>query len=222
MDRRVTLTFDNGPAAGTIEAALEALARHDATATFFVVGRDLARPGVRALVEATARAGHRVGNHTLTHTLLLGDVTDEATLEREIEEAQELLGELGAARLFRPYGGGGILGPHLLSAPAVQHLGAGGYTCVLWNCVPRDWEQPSRWVETALADIATRDWSVVVLHDAERDAMRHLPRFLDELRARGVELVADYPDSCVPIRRGVVQGSLDGIMASEGGCTNGA
>jgi hypothetical protein len=44
--------------------------------------------------------------------------------------------------LFRPFGGGGTLDSGLLNRKAVDYLCAGGFTCVLWNCVPRDWEDP--------------------------------------------------------------------------------
>ena len=45
-------------------------------------------------------------------------------------------------RLFRPFGGGGALDSGLLNRKVVDYLCAGGFTCVLWNCVPRDWEDP--------------------------------------------------------------------------------
>ncbi len=213
MSRRVTLTFDNGPTPGVTEGVLQTLQQHGAPATFFVVGRELERDGVRALAERAVAEGHRVGNHTLTHTVLLGACDDPALPEREIGGAQRLLGELaGSERLFRPFGGGGILGPQLLGPHAVDYLEAGGFTCVLWNSVPRDWEDPDGWVEACLADVAEKDWTVAVLHDTPTGAMRHLPRFLDELDRAGATFCRDFPDSCVPIRRGVRTAPLDHLM----------
>jgi hypothetical protein len=40
---------------------------------------------------------------------------------------------------------------------------------VLWNAVPGDWKDPE-WVETALRQVARRDWTVLVLHDVARAA----------------------------------------------------
>lgn len=200
---RVTLTFDNGPTPGITDAVLDALAERDAKATFFVVANDLRAPGARALAGRVAAAGHWIGNHTLTHTVQLGDVDADAAAA-EIEEAQAELGELAHPdRLFRPYGGGGVLSDRLLSDEAVAILERGGYTCVLWNSVPRDWEDPHGWVERAVDDVAGRDWSVVVLHDTPTGAMDELPRFLDALREDGVDVVQEFPDDCVPVRRGV-------------------
>jgi peptidoglycan/xylan/chitin deacetylase (PgdA/CDA1 family) len=209
----VTITFDNGPTAGVTDHVLHALAEHDVRATFFVVGSDLLRDGARELVERAAADGHWVGNHTMTHTVQLGDA-DADVARAEIGEAQELLAELAHPdRLFRPFGGGGVLGNRLLSHAAVEELVAGGYTCVLWNSVPRDWEDPHGWVARCLEDVTSRDWSVVVLHDTPTGAMEHLPAFLDGLEERNVEVVQAFPEDCVPIRHGVVRGPIDALLS---------
>lgn len=216
--RRVTLTFDNGPRAGVTDAVLDTLAEHGVRATFFVVGQDLERPGARALLERAVAEGHWVGNHTLHHDVQFGDHDGAGLPEREVGETQRLLGALAhPARLFRPYGGGGVLGPRLLSADLVRYLVAGAYTLVLWNCVPRDWERPHAWVEPCLAEVAARDWSLVVLHDFDAAAMSHLDELVVRLRDADVEIVQDLPTSCVPIERGVVRGELDAFMAAPTG-----
>jgi peptidoglycan/xylan/chitin deacetylase (PgdA/CDA1 family) len=213
--RRVTLTFDNGPRAGVTDAVLDTLAEHDVRATFFVVGEDLERPGARTLLERAVAEGHAVGNHTLHHDVQFGDHDDAGLPEREVGEAQRLLGALAhPARLFRPYGGGGVLGPRLLSPDLVRYLVAGAYTLVLWNCVPRDWERPHAWVEPCLAEVAAQDWSLVVLHDFDAAAMGHLGELIVRLRDADVEIVQELPASCVPIDRGVVRGKLGALMAA--------
>jgi hypothetical protein len=64
--------------------------------------------------------------------------------------------------------------------------------------------------------VATWDWTLVVLHDLPEGGTAHLPRLLDRLEAMDAELVQAFPDSCVPIRRGEVQGDLTGLMAAPG------
>jgi peptidoglycan/xylan/chitin deacetylase (PgdA/CDA1 family) len=210
----VTLTFDNGPWPGVTETVLDDLAEASVHATFFVVGEQLARPGARDLGARAVAEGHWIGNHTLTHSVPFGTSDDPALPEREIETTQARIGELAHDdRLFRPFGRGGILDTQLLSRGAVDHLCAGGYTCVLWSSVPRDWEDVDGWVDRCLADVASSEWSVVVVHDVPTGAMVHLPRLIDELRHRDVEIVQEFPDSCVPIRRGEVLGDLSPIVA---------
>jgi peptidoglycan/xylan/chitin deacetylase (PgdA/CDA1 family) len=216
--RRVTLTFDNGPRPGVTESVLDVLRERDVRATFFVVGEDLARPGARAILERATAEGHWIGNHTMTHGMQFGDDDDPDLPEREVGDAQRALDGLSHPdRLFRPYGGGGLLGPSLLSPRLVRYLEDGGYTLVLWNCVPRDWERPRSWVGPCLEQVAAQEWSLVVLHDFEAEAMRGLPALLDGLRDSGAELVQGFPDACVPIRRGIRVGDLDGLVASATG-----
>jgi peptidoglycan/xylan/chitin deacetylase (PgdA/CDA1 family) len=213
--RRVTLTFDNGPTPGITDAVLDEMAARTLRATFFVVGWDLERPGARELSERAVAEGHWIGNHTLSHSLQFGESDDPEFGTREIVEAEALIGSLAHPdRLFRPYGGGGVISRNVLTAGAIRTLVDGAYTCVLWNCVPRDWERPRTWVADALEMIDSRAWSLVVLHDQDTGAMRQLPTFLDELIERGVEIRQDFPDECVPIRRGQLTGSVEHLYAA--------
>ena len=94
------------------------------------------------------------------------------------------------------------MGPHLLHPAVVERLEAGGYTCVLWNCVPGDWRDPDNWVARAMEDCRSRTWSLVVLHDLPTGAMAHLDRFIRQLRDEGMEFTEEYPPDCVPILNG--------------------
>jgi peptidoglycan/xylan/chitin deacetylase (PgdA/CDA1 family) len=202
MSQQVTLTFDNGPTRVTSQV-LDVLAEREVPASFFLVGERLRGRGARALAERALAEGHRLGNHSLTHSTPLGVRDDPAEAAREIDEMQALLGDLvQGERFFRPFGGGGIIDANLLGRHSFERLVQGEYTCVLWNSVPRDWEDPVHWPETCLADIASRPWSVVVLHDLPTGAMDRLPAFLDSLDARGIEVVHELPDDCVPLRLG--------------------
>jgi peptidoglycan/xylan/chitin deacetylase (PgdA/CDA1 family) len=212
--KKVTLSFDNGPdPSGTTAFVLDELAGRGILASFFVVGRKLARPGARDLAERARDQGHWIGNHTLTHSIMFGDSDDASLAGREIGETQDLIGELAHPdRLFRPYGGGGVISQRLLNASAVSYLEDGGYTCVLWTSVPRDWEADAAWVDRCLADIEVQDWTVVVAHDLPSGGMAYLPALLDRIEAMGAEIVQDFPPACVPIRRGVVEADLSRIV----------
>jgi hypothetical protein len=52
----------------------------------------------------------------------------------------------------------------------------------------RDWADPEGWVETALAQLARQYWTLMVLHDVRSGAMRHLDRFLAEVKELGGRL----------------------------------
>jgi peptidoglycan/xylan/chitin deacetylase (PgdA/CDA1 family) len=212
----VTLSFDNGPEPEVTPAVLEILARAGTPSTFFVLGKKLADPERRKLAQRALAEGHWIGNHTYTHSVPFGINPDPGACEKEIASTQVLVGELAHPdRLFRPFGGGGNLNRQLLSSRAVDFLSGGGYSCVLWNAVPRDWEDVDGWVERALEQCAAQSWSLVVLHDLPTGAMRHLERFIERAREGGGRFRQDFPPQCVPIRRGRIVLPLEDYVAQD-------
>lgn len=205
---KVTLTFDNGPSSVT-GSVLDCLAAHRVKASFFVVGQNLSQQENLNVAMRASREGHWLGNHTFTHTKPLGELDATAALW-EFQETERALSWLNQpVKLFRPYGRGGGLGPNLLHPVVVDKLVAGEYSCVLWNSVPRDWEDHDGWVEHALADCRRLSWSLVVLHDLPTGAMSHLGEFIGSLKSEGFEITQEYPDSCVPILKGKQIAPLD-------------
>ena len=184
-DRRVALTFDDGPDPDWTPRVLAALARYDAPATFFVRGDHLrAHPGVHA---RSVEAGHELANHTWDHPDLgrLPLVQVEDQLTRTSAEMRRVTGR--APTLFRPpYG---HLGGSTLLAAAEA-----GLDCVLWSTQMHEdaWVgHPDRVVPGARGLVSAGD--VVLAHDsgsADRLAtIDHLDGILAALRADGHELV---------------------------------
>lgn len=201
----LTLSFDNGPEPQVTPFVLEILRKRGIKATFFVIGEKLADPERRRLAARAHDEGHWIGNHTYTHSLPLGLQHDPDTAEHEIARTQRLIGGLAhPQRWFRPFGGGGNLDERLLKPSVVDHLCKGGYSCVLWNAIPRDWDDPDGWTVRALAQCRAQAWSLMVLHDLPTGAMRHLEAFLDSAAAAGARLRQDFPPDCVPIRAGKI------------------
>ena len=98
----------------------------------------------------------------------------------------------------------------------MRHLQAGGHTVVLWNAIPRDFDDPEGWPDRARAQHAAATAPVLmVLHDLPNGAMRQLDRVLGAWQDQGVEFLAEPPDSCVPIRRGVAMPGLADYVAAE-------
>jgi len=213
MTRRVTLSFDNGPDPETTPLVLDILARRGIKTTFFVIGEKLRDPARHALVARAYAEGHWIGNHTFHHLAPLGASQFSRAAEWEIGRTQELIGELAHPdRLFRPFGSGGVLDDALLSPSVVDYLCRGGFTCVLWNVIPRDWEDPEGWVPRALEMCAAEDWPLVVIHDIATTAMDRLDAFLDGLEAAGYAIQQDFPPGCVPIRRGEIVADISAIV----------
>jgi hypothetical protein len=89
---------------------------------------------------------------------------------------------------------------------------------VLWNSIPHDWDDPDDLVETALLQLTEQRWTLMVLHDIPSGAMRHLDRFLAEVRHCGGRFRQDFPPACVPIAAGKVTGPLADFTTPAPAC----
>jgi peptidoglycan/xylan/chitin deacetylase (PgdA/CDA1 family) len=208
---RVTLTFDNGPDPVWTPHVLDVLTDHGLKASFFVVGRKLAlKPELRPLLERARDDGHWIGNHSYNHVYSLGDIDREDAFDVEVASTFDVLGDLAhPRRLFRPFCNAGVLNDRVFKAVDVERIQAAGCSCVLFNSIPRDWCDGDGWVDRALADVARRDWSTVVLHDipgypdgVDERPMKNLDAFITAARAEGHEFVQEYSPDCVLIEAG--------------------
>lgn len=214
-ERRVTLTFDNGPTPGVTERVLDILEHERILATFFVVGRNLDKSEAAvSLMKQAHEAGHWIGNHTLSHMTALGDRPELDYAVSEIEGAQQRIGQFShSEKLFRPFGNSGLLGPHLLSRAALDYLVAQRYRTVIWNNVPGDWKDPDGWVDRCIALVSAQAWSVVVLHDIEGGCLGRLPELLRRLEDLGVTYERDFPDTVTLTRAGQIVSLPQGYVA---------
>jgi peptidoglycan/xylan/chitin deacetylase (PgdA/CDA1 family) len=209
---QVSLTFDNGPDLEITPGVLDTLAAHDAKATFFLLGKNIANPEVHKLAERASREGHRIGNHSFSHSVPFGLLENPFEGVQELLATDELLGSLrGGEPLYRPFGRANI-GRHLLNAPTWQTLVERKYTVVLWTHVAPERLQPDTWMKTSLEECKSRPWSVVVMHDIPTGGTRHLGTFLRMLEDAGTELSQDFPVDCTPLRKGVEHGSPEALM----------
>lgn len=100
--KTVALTFDDLPASGSVNPAevkainlsiLDALDRHHAPATGFVIGQHIDQiSGSRAVLQEWRHRGYTIGNHTFTHPDF--NTLTVAQEEEEILQAENTLGPL--------------------------------------------------------------------------------------------------------------------------------
>ncbi len=133
------LTFDAGFENGNTEKILDALKKHGAKATFFLVGNYFeTQPD---LVRRMAAEGHTVGNHTYSHPDM-SKISGRESFRQELEKNEALyrqtVGE-EMPRLYRPPQGK-FCESNLKMA---QEL---GYKTVFWSLAYVDWyenDQPT-------------------------------------------------------------------------------
>lgn len=156
--RTVYLTFDDGPSEYTPQM-LRLLRKHDANATFFIVGTQVA--GRESLIRDALRDGNAIGNHTWDHpdltTLRSAQIKDQ--LERVAEVAP-----VGPC-MRPPYGA-----VHEVSGRVSVAM---GFQPVMWTGQAFDW-RPTATASQIVKDIkaATRPGAVILLHDGGGDRSR--------------------------------------------------
>ena len=128
VGRRTALTFDDGPDPRWTPRVLDALAAHDAKATFFMVGERAQRHP--ELVARVVAAGHEVGNHTWSHLRI--DRLDLHQVLGQLSRTHDTLTQLAGRppTLFRPPWGE-IDAVGLLAAAELD------YRVVLWSDLVR-------------------------------------------------------------------------------------
>jgi len=186
-DRRVALTFDDGPDPASTPAFLDALDDRGWKATFFMLGSMVRRaPGLAAQVVS---AGHEVAVHGDQHRNHLWrsprDVTTD--LERATASIVEATGRHPA--WFRPPYGGLSTG----SLVAARRL---GLRTVLWTTWGRDWRAEATPASVA-ADVGSNlePGGTVLLHDSDctsapgawRSALGSLPALAELFAAQGLQ-----------------------------------
>ena len=153
----VYLTFDDGPSSDRVtDAVLQILAKHDATATFFVTGERVRREPDK--ISEIVYAGHAIGNHTLNHAKLT-EISD-AEVMSELQIASEVILQAGAPppSCFRP--------PFGSTDSRVNRLAAQlGLVPVGWSIDTRDWERSVSTLAISDALARTSEQSIVLLHD---------------------------------------------------------
>lgn len=179
--KRVALTFDDGPTTLT-PRVLDVLAKHDAHATFFVIGRQIA--ALDDVIRRALQEGHAIGNHTFNHR----DVGAGGKLAKdEIRPTTDLLSAVTGTRpcLFRPpYGS---VGPEL-----AKEVERGGMLLIRWNVDTEDnaGATPEVIRERALAGVSPG--AIIIMHDGGPGAantLAALPGILREIEKRGYEAV---------------------------------
>lgn len=182
----VAITFDDGPHPEGTPAILEILAQHQATATFFVIGEQVARRP--ELAQRIRDQGHAVALHGYRHRLQLRLSAQELEddLARGTQAIQDAAG-ITPTRHRPPYG--------IYSPAGLRIARENGLEPLLWSAWGKDW-RASASPRSIVTTIATGqvDGGVVLLHDSDlmsatgswRNTAAALPLLADHPSMRGL------------------------------------
>jgi peptidoglycan/xylan/chitin deacetylase (PgdA/CDA1 family) len=179
-EKKIYLTFDDGPIPGQTEFVLDTLNKFNAKATFFSIGDNVRKhPGV---FNKVVTAGHSIGNHTFNHLKGWNCTTEEYINNIELCSSQFLVNGIQPIvnPLFRPpYG--------RIKRNQIKALK--NYRIIMWDVLTYDYTtscSPERSLKGSIP--ATRAGSIVVFHDsnkAERNLRYVLPRYLQHFSEKG-------------------------------------
>ena len=91
-EKKIYLTFDAGFENGNTPAILDALKKHQAPATFFVVGNFISEN--QELIKRMEAEGHIVGNHTMTHPDM-SKISTQESFQKELSGVEDIYKEGG-------------------------------------------------------------------------------------------------------------------------------
>ena len=152
----IALTIDDGPSPVYTPQILRLLDQYQVTATFSMIGLQVAaHPG---MAREVAAAGHMIANHTWSHVdlAILPPVTIADQISRASDTIHTVTGRVPT--MFRaPYGA--------WSTTVLAHCAQAGMTPIDWSVDPRDWSRPG--VASIVGNIMrnTKTGSIILEHD---------------------------------------------------------
>ncbi len=180
--REVAIGFDDGPFPDT-PAFLRMLERSHATATFFMIGRQVTSTYRETMLHAL-RAGDVIGDHTFTHPDMTRTSDPRGQLERTLAAIRAQTGYTPC--VFRPpYGD--------VNAKVLRIASSLGLATVGWDVDPSDYTQPGTdaIVHRVLAQV--KPGAILISHDGggpRGQTLAAYPRIIAALHRRGYRVVS--------------------------------
>ena len=187
-EKKIALTFDDGPNEPYTSQILKILKDNNVRATFFMVGKNV--EAFPSAARAIVQAGHAIGNHSYDHHNLV--TKTDKTVREEILKTENIIERTTGRKtnLFRPpYGEKDGL--------TVRQTHQLGYVMVEWSVSAEDWRKPG--VDQIIKNVLrhARNGSIVLMHDGDKwhhgsdrsQTVAALPVLIGELRKQGYDLV---------------------------------
>lgn len=172
-EKRLFLTFDDGPVPDVTEEIILILKKYEVRATFFCVGENIERhPHIFKDLQSQ---GHRIGNHTHQH--LNGWKTPDALYLENVQRCHELT----QSNLFRP--------PYSKIRRSQLAALKKDYEIIMWDVISRDFS-PNVSGDQCLRNVLkhSENGSIIVFHDhvkAWKNTQYALPRAIEHWLSAG-------------------------------------
>lgn len=179
-EKKIYLTFDDGPIPEVTPWVLEQLNRYEIKATFFCIGDNIRKyPEVFDLI---IKNGHQVANHSFNH--IKGWETRTTNYIKNVIDAEEIIEKYcdTSKKLFRP--------PYGKIKPIQSYrLRKLKYKIIMWDVLSLDYNKenlPEQCVNNVLENVSSG--SIIVFHDslkASKNLYESLPIVIESLKKEG-------------------------------------
>lgn len=176
-NKRIALTFDDGPSSSVTPGVLDTLKRHNVKATFFVLGSSVIQnPG---LVKRELEEGHQVGSHSWDHPQLTKQSTQEV-YNQILKTQKAVFDQTGyfPTTMRPPYGAVNKQVAEEIGLPIIQ-----------WSVDTEDWKYRNAGIVTKKVLAGATDGAIVLMHDIHKTTAASLDTTLTKLKSQGYEFV---------------------------------
>lgn len=176
-EKKVALTFDDGPHPKYTPRLLEGLRKRNVTATFFVTGENA--EAYPEIIEDMENDGHLIGNHTYSHIQLTNENREK--FRKELIKTNNIIKGITGKDISYvrpPYGSWDkTFETELNMFP------------VLWNVDPLDWCCGSADCIVQRVEAQVSENSIILLHDYYNPSVQAALRIVDDLSKQGYVFV---------------------------------
>ena len=172
-EKKLYLTFDDGPDKTLTPELLTILDHFKAKATFFCVGKKIEK--FPEILKQITSAGHSIGNHTYHH--LKGKNVETDTFIEDVSTCDKLL----QSNLFRPPFGS-------IKRSQIKQL-KDQYKIYMWTVMPGDFDQNISKEKCLNRSIRyTKNGTIIVFHDnvkSKEKVLYTIPRYIEHFQKLG-------------------------------------
>ncbi|SFK40362.1 Peptidoglycan/xylan/chitin deacetylase, PgdA/CDA1 family [Halobacillus dabanensis] len=175
-EKKVALTFDDGPHPKVTTKILDILDQHEVKASFFMIGKRVSYyPNIAREVGIR---GHEIGNHTWNHPRL--NRLRAAEIDHQISSTQRIIEQVTGQH------------PDLVRLPFGEPASIaynGDLNAVPWTIYSEKWreQEPVTIVQDILSQ--AEDGSIILLHDLENYTVETVDFLLERLNSEGYQVV---------------------------------
>lgn len=182
-EKKVAITFDVNWGKDRTEEILEILDKHDAKATFFLIGKwiDYNEQNVE-LVKEMHKRGHELGNHSNLHPDFTNLSREKIIKELEITDSRiyELTNKRN--KLFRfPKGE--------YDQESIEIVKSLGYIPIQWDVDSIDWKEQGAEVEYNRVSSKIKPGSIILFHNNTQYTPENLDKIIGEFKKQGYKFV---------------------------------